>query len=93
MSRRIGLPLATVAEVLPADIEAGRGCEVDRRLGAALNRDGRDQLGEGNAQTPDAAIVSAEGARNEAGVQAIRRDPGPLEASREFAGEQNIGKL
>jgi hypothetical protein len=45
LSRCIGLPLATVAEVPPADpINVGRGSEVNRHFGPALDRDGRDQL-------------------------------------------------
>ena len=52
----------------PVDVRSGR--EVDRRFGPALHRDGRDQLADRNAQTPEAAIVIAEAGRDEAGVQA-----------------------
>ena len=79
---RARLLLAALVEVSAANaVKLGGRRDVGRRLSAALDGDRRDQLADRNAEAPDPAIVVAEAAGNEAGVQAIRCDAGSLEAS------------
>src|SRR5262249_61030669 len=69
--------------------DRSRAREIDRRLRAALRRDGEELLGDSRPDTDHTRIVVAEPAADETGMQAIRGHAGAGKPPRQLAREQD----
>src|SRR5205807_2985656 len=70
-----------------------RGGEVDCGHRPLFLRDGEEALGDRQGDAEHAVIVVAEARSDEARMEAVRRNAGAVETTRELAGEEDIAEL